>query len=297
MKKIILIFTFLVAFISCAFTQVIDLSPEAARYDLKVLNTNITSEAYCSEYQAVYDAYTTKPDAATADIWNTFVETVVASGEWVILDVFYVYAAHTNGAGEALINWFNPGTFNATAFNAPTFTINEGFTGDGLITYINHNWNLFANGINYAQNSACMGCYIRTNTNGDYDVGCGDGASYAVISARHVNLYRLLFNDAIENTAASADARGMLIASRTGANIEKLYRNKVSIINSADASIGVPNANFYSLCWNSSGVAQNFMDRQLSMVFAGGRFTQTNVDNFTDAFEVAMDALGKGVIP
>ncbi len=42
MKKIILIFTFLVAFISCAFTQVIDLSPEETRYDLKVLNTNIT---------------------------------------------------------------------------------------------------------------------------------------------------------------------------------------------------------------------------------------------------------------
>ena len=48
MKKIILIFTFLVAFISYAFTQVIDLSPEQTRYDLKVLGGKVLT--YTDKY-------------------------------------------------------------------------------------------------------------------------------------------------------------------------------------------------------------------------------------------------------
>ena len=127
---------------------------------------------YCTEYQAVYDAFTTKPDAATAAIWNTCVETWVDNGEWATKDVIYVYAAHTNGAGEALINWKNPGAFNATAYNAPTFTANEGFTGDGAADYIDCNWNPSVNGVNYVQNSASQIIYIRNTGQ-----GAGHGAN------------------------------------------------------------------------------------------------------------------------
>ena len=81
---------------------------------------------YCPEYQAVYDAFTTKPSAALASLQDIMVRALIDCGAWALLDVFYNYAVHTNAAGEALINWKLPGTFDATAFNAPTFTALEG---------------------------------------------------------------------------------------------------------------------------------------------------------------------------
>ena len=94
------------------------------------------SFSFCAAYQAVYDAYTTKPDAATAIIWNYFVEQMLASGEWDLLDYFNVYAAHTNGAGEALLDWKQPaggaelvvdGAFN-TGIGAGTWNTNLSWT-------------------------------------------------------------------------------------------------------------------------------------------------------------------------
>ena len=40
---------------------------------------------------------------------------------------FYMYAAADSQAAK--INWINPGTYNATEVNSPTFTADRGFTG------------------------------------------------------------------------------------------------------------------------------------------------------------------------
>jgi hypothetical protein len=72
--------------------------------------------SFCAEYQAVYDAYTTKPSDAVATIYNTMVEKLVAAGLWSTQwDIVRGYGMTTNDAGEALINWINPSTFGATA--------------------------------------------------------------------------------------------------------------------------------------------------------------------------------------
>ena len=73
--------------------------------------------------------------------------------------------------------------------------------------------------------------------------------------------------------------------------------NKIKIIDGSAASTGVPNRKLYVLAQNNNGVIQNPTTRQISMAFAGAGMTQTQVNNFTDPFEVAMDALGTGVIP
>ena len=262
------------------------------------LGEGAVSTGYGTEYQAIYDAYTTKPSDATAAIWNTCVETWVANGEWATKDVIWVYAAHTNGAGESLINWKNPGTYDATAFNAPAHVANQGFTG-AATKHIDCNWNPSTNGVNYLQNSASMGLYCRTNVQeAGRDMGVFDFTHNSQLITRFSDDKSYIwFNNNSALSVTNTDSRGMYIVSRLDATDQDLYRNKIKIIDGSAASTGVPNRKLYVLAQNNNGVIQNPTTRQISMAFAGAGMTQTQVNNFTDPFEVAMDALGTGVIP
>jgi hypothetical protein len=78
----------------------------------------------------------TLPSPAQQTKGRQLILDLVNANVWAELDVFYNF--HTDGnAGFALINWKNPGTFQAVLVNAPVFTSNYGFTGDGLTSYIN----------------------------------------------------------------------------------------------------------------------------------------------------------------
>ncbi|MBA7540712.1 hypothetical protein ES705_33014 [subsurface metagenome] len=258
--------------------------------------------AFCAEYQAVYDSFTTKPSDAEAAIWNTFVESIVASGEWAMLDVFYNYAVHTNGDGEALKNWKNPGTFNPTLVNAPDFGINEGFTGNGSDNYIDCNWVPSTDGVNYVRNSASQIIYIRTDlAPGTTDVhgvhGAADNKNCMIVPRHWDDKAYIRINDATGISGANTNGSGMYINTRTAAAVNKLYKNKAVLINGTTNSIGVPTNNPYCLAGNDDNVAVAFRADQVSMYAFGGGFTQTNVNNLTDAFETAMDALGTGIIP
>jgi len=255
---------------------------------------------YCAQYQTVYDSFTTKPSAAEATIWNTFVASIVGTGEWAKLDILDIFSVHTNGDSEALKNWKNPGTFDPTLVNNPAFGINEGFTGNGSNAHINSNWNAAVNGINYVQNSASIGCYVRTNTaaGNKVEVGVWDASnrSSRILTRSSGDTCYVRINSTQGGSTANSDARGMWIGNRVLSTEQDLYLNKSRIINHSRGSSPLPNGNIYALAMNYQGSINAPSDRQLSMVFAGAGFTQTNVNNLTDAFEVAMDALGKGVI-
>ena len=258
---------------------------------------------FCSQYQAVYDAYTTKPSDAVALIWDTFVSSIVSSGEWAKLDIFYLYAAHTNGDSEALINWVNPGTFDATAYNAPPFVASQGFTGDIVNRRIDCNWIPSASAVNFTQNSASQIIYIRSDVSsntGFHGTGVNaDNKNCLILNKSATNFSGIQTNDATTVTSAGivTDGSGLYINTRTAAAVKKLYRNKVAIIETTTVSTGVPTHSPYCLCSNDDNVATAFKADQVAMYAWGGGFTQTNVNNFTDAFETAMDALGTGVIP
>jgi len=253
--------------------------------------------AYSDEYQAVYDSFTTKPDAAIAAAQNTLVETLVSSGVWAILDVFYLFAQTTNGGGEALINWIAPGTFTATLVNAPAFVALEGFTGNGANQYIRTGF--IGGGIyNYQQNSASFGSYIRTNTgNNGYDIGCETAGADARFYARQGDDWGVKINDGTAATNASLDSRGFWVANRSTVNNRQFYKNAASILSDVRVAVGVPGIEFYILTRNNAGSPSGFVDTQHSAGFLGGSLTQPDATSFTNAIEVYMDSNGKGVIP
>jgi len=256
--------------------------------------------AYCAEYQAVYDAYTTKPDPVYAAIDNTMVAGLVSDGVWAKLDVMWVYAVHTNGAGEALINWPNPGTFDATAFNAPTFTAYQGFLGNGTTQYINTGgWIPSVNGVNYTQNSASMIIYTRNDITSYGNHGTFENVDNkdTRINLRHPagsSYSNINSNGAMASVVGASN--GMNITTRLASNVTKEYRNKVEVGSDVDASTGAPTHSPYSLAYNDDDVAKGFRADQVSLYAFGAGMTQTDVNNLTDRFETRMDALGTGVI-
>ena len=104
---------------------------------------------------AIMAAFTTPATMARQQLINTLVVALKAGGTssiWSNSDVIYVLAAADSQA--ALINWRNPGTFNATAVNSPTHKVDRGFTGDGASSRVDTGWTPSTNGIKYIRDNA-----------------------------------------------------------------------------------------------------------------------------------------------
>ncbi len=246
-------------------------------------------------YQTIYDAYSTTPDEADALIDDTMVEGLVDDGTWAKLDGWWVFANHVTGA-DSLRDWITPAN-TATAYNTPTWTQWQGWTGNGSNAYIDLEFNLSSDGVNYTQNSASIGEYNRTNIEElRVVVGANESHDSYIIPRYATNLATMRINSTGAGTVANTDSRGMYIANRVLSTHQDLYKNKVRIQNYARASTGVPNLSLYCLCQNKTGSANSFCTQQLSIVFTGSGLTQTDIDNITDRFETRMDAHSTGVI-
>lgn len=286
MKRIIIYLYLLVLFISCH-GQAIELVKHP---------TDVAG--YSAEYQSVYDAFTSKPDASVAAIWNTFVTSCVGTGEWLKFDALWIYAAHTNATGEALINWISPGTYDATLQNAPTFTAYEGFTGNDVNTAIKTGFNLTTHGVKYTLNDCSVGIYIRTeNASAKPDFGVTDGTNLCIGYARNPTNAACRINNNSITYVANTDSRGFYIMNRTASNVQDIYKNGVLGKHDTDASVAIPNEEMYVLCFNDNGASASSGERQASMFYIGSGMTTTNITNITNYFEIAMDAFEKGIIP
>lgn len=189
-----------------------------------------SSVSYDSDVQAIFDAFTTPPTAARKTLINTCVLALKTAGVWSKLDVLYMFAAADSQA--ALINWKDPGTFDATAVNSPTFTADQGFTGDGSTSYIDTNCNPSTAGGNYAQNSASFFAWtLSTSDPGGYDLGSYAGYNTQIIPWITSASSRITINsggaggDNVDIGSLGADHSGLLVANRSSATAAQVYRN------------------------------------------------------------------------
>lgn len=104
----------------------------------------------------------TIPSISQQSKQNLFLLSLKLNGIWNKLDVIYVFA--NNGSKEfATLNWKNPNLNQNTLVNSPTFTINQGFNGDNISSYIDTNFNPDGTG-NYVLNNASRYAYLKSST-------------------------------------------------------------------------------------------------------------------------------------
>ena len=255
---------------------------------------------FVAEYQAVYDSFTTKPSSSVAAEQNAMVESWIDDGLWAKRDAIYLHAVHTNGDGEALKNWKNPGTNDATIVNAPAFVAFEGFTGDGATSYINYNWNP-SDGTLFVQDSLCIAKYIRNNIQhttymfGSYNTG---GPNLITLGPRNgSDNATVRIGTTSTATGGNADSRGIFHAIRASSASQQYYRNNSQIATDTDISSNVATLDFFGLGLNVNGGLNSPSLHQLSYAAFGEALDNTERGADQNAVETYMDSNGKGVIP
>lgn len=126
---------------------------------------NRSLSKFLPEYMSILTEATTQgytlPSADQQVKQNLFIQTLKSNGVWDKSDLILVFA--NNGSKEfACINWKNPSGNKATIASSPTFTVNQGFTGNGTNSFINTNY--APSGLaNYKLNDASRYVYLRVS--------------------------------------------------------------------------------------------------------------------------------------
>ena len=250
-------------------------------------NANTTSNSltiYEAEYKSILDYATTNsytlPSTAQRLKQNTLLSSLKTAGVWNKLDTFANFA--TDGDSNfALIDWKRLSLL--TAVNSPSFTTNEGFSGNGTSSYINTNFTPFLNASNYQLNNASRYIYVFTPTANDRVDGNlidTNGIRLGNFNTQRLNSGSNTLNTSFEYTSV----RGMKSINRTSSTNLTLANNKTSATRTS-TSTSLPNSSQFIL-------RQGFIysTSKVSM-YAMGASLVTENNSFVDAFDTYLNSL------
>jgi len=249
-----------------------------------------------TDYAAILNYATTLgynlPSGSQQVKQNQLVIDLKDGGIWSKLDSFAVFA--TDGSTDfALIDWKR--LVQYTAVNSPAFTTNQGFKGNGTSSYLNTNYNPFANGVNFSQNNASMGVYKRIvgGSGSHYEMGAIQSTP---VAASNICVNRG-FNISFFNSgglggvpATNITNTGLISYSRINNTTYNIFNNGVLHEQVTDVTTGLPNLNFFVLGSNFNGSLLQPMRDQFSMVYLGADLTNEQV-NFTNIFNTYINSL------
>jgi hypothetical protein len=226
---------------------------------------------------------------------------MVTDGTWSLIDVLYIFA--TANSTDALLNLVST-SYDGTAHNGPTFTADQGFTGDGVSTWIDTGFNPNTAGGNFTLNSASFGAYDRTSDTtgsvaamGVYDGTTGDNL-FPLINPSAGLIYTINVTSGSDNFVTNSNAQGLWIVSRTSSTSNFLRKDGASFFtNSSDPTTGasLPNFDFVLLANNNSGTISGNSGDQYSAAFIGGGLTTTQADAVASRINAYMTAVGANV--
>ncbi len=247
---------------------------------------------YLPQSLAIFAAFTTPPSAARMALINTCVGSLITAGVWAKLDALYMFAAADSQA--ALINWKNPGTYNATLVNSPAFVADQGFTGAST-KYIDSGFNpTTATSPNYTQNSVCAFARSRTNVaiiGGLLGDGVAAASSTLFIYPRYntnVSYGRVNTPGVNNGPHASLDSIGFWSVNRSSSTLQTKYKDAVSIATEATASSASANATIKFLV----GASAEYGTFQAASGGFGGSLDATEQTNLYNAELAYMQGVG-----
>jgi len=167
------------------------------------------------------------------------INTLRSSTVWSKLSALYVFAVPTQAA--AVQNLINPGTLDLTATNSPTFTANQGFTGDGVSMHLIGS--AFSSITGYTTNSHSAGVFsLNTQKTSAIGIMATDTSSQAFGIASADNSRQGLSRSATTtNDAIPAANSGIchMAFSRSSAGSYSQYTDRMKSTAST-ASVSIP---------------------------------------------------------
>lgn len=234
---------------------------------------------------AIFNAFTTPPTAARKVLINNLVVALMSAGVWSLLDLLYLTAAADSQA--ATINWVSPSTFPLQAVNAPTFTADKGFTGDGTSSRMNTAFTPSTQGVRFTQDSASIWAWSRTSTTG---VHAGNASSnpLAEVQFTGTTTYTYRINDGTNDAATGTTIIGFNGSQRQSATDKRAWHNGAQVgTTAATASTGRPT----QAQWICGGATTGFSVAQISCAAWGASLAGTEA-SFYSAILAYMQGVG-----
>lgn len=225
-------------------------------------------------------------------IVETLVTGLKADAIWSKLDRLWLLAAEDTPSALTDLK----ALALATTVSSPTFTVDQGYQGNGSSSYVDTNFPPNT-GTNFLQDSAHIGAWDLTSrtTAATKALAGVEGASTNRIEPRTSSGSGTQFsvNAVSQATVANADAQGAYIVSRTGSTTTDVYKNGSAIITGAtNASAARTNIDFYVLANNSGGTAGSFSDDQCAAFWLGGGLNSTEAGNLYTRIQTYLIAVG-----
>jgi hypothetical protein len=241
-------------------------------------------------------AMSSPPDSTRQTLINTTILSLKSAGIWALLDECWFMAAHDSQA--ARLGWKR--YKDLSAVNGPTFATDRGYTGDGASSYLNTGFVPSTDGVKYAQDSASLGVYSRTDAQGTTtDIGARHTSNtrQARLQIRNSsNLITPLVNEDLNFTLANTSSAGLFAARRSGASASAVFRNGVSLGTGSATSVARPAFALSVGALNTAGTLSGYSTRQLAFAFVGASLSDQQMTDLFTTVEAYMDAIGAGVI-
>jgi hypothetical protein len=198
------------------------------------------------------------------------------TGDINYIDRLYIYRGDSIAARTSLVN---SSSTISEEINSPTFHAVNGYTFDGVSTYLNTHYNPLIDGVQYsAYNDAMFGCdrYGSSSEYGKFDLGITDGTTATAAALNTPGGVGWLLNNDTYNTFAS-NGDGIYLFKISGTNSVSVLANGNSSSTGNNASAR-PNGEIYVGCLNNVGTPANFKGvRTRFTIFAGGAINLSNV--------------------
>lgn len=186
---------------------------------------------------------------------------------WWLRDDYAAYAGAEN-AVQALVTLKRRVT--QVANNSPTLGA-IGFAGN-TGAFVDLKWNPASGTWQYTQNSADYGCWVSADpgVSTSKRLMGNDDDNWGEIQFGSTGNITAGINQAAAPTAVTPSNRlGLIAMTRTGSTANALTQNGAQLVTGTQASIALPNRNFYALSANSGGGAAAPINSTIAMTFIG----------------------------
>lgn len=186
---------------------------------------------------------------------DTLVGSLKTAGVWAKLDAFYIFAAQD--AQAALLNW-KADQYNLTVSGAPVFTADRGYQGDGVDDVLLTGFNPATAGGQFAQNSAHLGMWSRTNLANGAAQGYEIGNTNSYLARATNGTMRGRPNHGTELlTGPTNSLPGHFMYSRTAAAVWESYANSSDVGGGTETSAALTSADFRVLSVTATLFSRN----------------------------------------
>jgi hypothetical protein len=230
--------------------------------------------------------------------YKALINGLVADGNFALLDALYILA--TNTAATAALNLIST-SFSLTAVNAPTFTADAGYAGNGSNAYLDTGY-IPTGSLNWKLGSSSLGLAIPTNDTAANTYGeIGTQSSGGSTADRLLPSYSLTtyasFGAATDTTTSATTSRGMWGGAQTSSTATAIYHNgsATPIASGSNTVTTLPNVSF-TILGSNNGVGVNYASlRQVSAAWIGGGLTGAQYLQIANRINAYLTALGINV--